>query len=276
MLIDTFTADWLQALDAAYRTRPEGTFIHLLIDGAFRPGHHNSVATNEVHMLFAGLPGFNEATRDVSPFVVAYAPGDHKLRAMLTACSGWPMVSAITTTESAKELAKRLTAWCVVEVDGQYLNFRFPDTRRLPDIFIILNAEQSSEFAGTAMEWRYIGRAGEWVTVTLTPSQCAPSVDPKLESEQFSALVARGDVDVMLARAASIGCQPKAPLKSTQYAITETAMAIAIKNQLQDDALFWCNWCLEAASVADSKTLEELFVMWAAEELALAQEGIEE
>lgn len=276
MLIDNFSPNCLQELDAAYHARSDGAAIHLLIDGAFLPGLHKKIAAHDIHMLFEGLPGFNEATRDVSPFVVTYTPDDNKLRSMLVACSGWPMVSAITSAEDTAELAKRLAAWCVVEADGEYLNFRFPDTRRLPDILAILDAVQAAEFTGPAMEWRYIGRAGEWISATIAPSQAASAVDPQLDATQFGALVASSDVDVVLARAANIGCQPKSPLKSMQYLIAEAAVAIAIKNSLQDDALFWCKWCLESATVADTRTLDELFSVWAAEEIALAQEGIEE
>jgi hypothetical protein len=70
----------------------------------------------------------------------------------------------------------------------------------------------------------------------------------------------------------NIGCQPKSPLKSMQYAIAESAMDIAIKNMVQDDTLFWCKSCLESTDVTDAEKLEELFVVWEAEELALAQE----
>lgn len=275
MLIDNFASNWLHELDAAFYARPKGAVMHLLIDGAFVPGLHQKVAHSDPYMLFEGLPGYNEATRSVSPFVVTYDHDDRKLRKMLEACSGWPMVSAITTTESAAELAQRLSPWCVVKADGQYLNFRFPDTRRLPDILGILDAKQFAEFTGMAMGWRYIGRAGEWANVSLSPCQSLPAIEPQLETSQFSKLVASSDIDVMLAQTMNIGCKPKSPLKSKQYEITESAINIAIKNKVQDDMLFWCIFCLESVSVADARILEELFVVWAAEELSLAQERIE-
>jgi hypothetical protein len=275
MLIDTYTPEWLQELEAAYHDRSEGTNIHLLIDGAFVPGLHKKTGAGNPHMLFDGLPGFNETTRDVSPFVVVYEPDDKKLCSMLEDCSGWPMVNAITTVESATDLAKRLAAWCVIEADGQYLNFRFPDTRRLPDILAIFDAKQSAEFTGPATQWRYIGRNGEWRTITLTPSEVAPAVDPKLNPAQFGALVASSDADVILARAEDIGCRPKSLVRSIQYAIAESAIAIGVKHGVQDDMLFWCKSCLESATLPDGEMMEELFSAWAAEELALAQEGIE-
>jgi hypothetical protein len=146
-------------------------------------------------MLFEGLPGFNSATRDVSPFVVTYAPENANLRSMLDACSAWPMVSAITTTESAAELALRLSAWCVVEADGQYLNFRFPDTRRLPDILANLDANQFAEFSGPATEWRYIDRSGKWKCMALTPHHVPPAVDPRLTEHENNQ---PGEMNVML------------------------------------------------------------------------------
>jgi hypothetical protein len=58
------------------------------------------------------------------------------------------MVSAIVTLETFVELVDRLAAWCVVEVDDQYFNFRFPDTRRLPDILGVLKPEQIGALLG--------------------------------------------------------------------------------------------------------------------------------
>lgn len=275
MLIDTYPPNWLQELEAAFHDRSEGANVHLLIDGAFVPGIHRKTGAGNPHMLFDGLPGFNETTRDVSPFVVVYEPDDKKLCSMLEDCSGWPMVSAITTVESATDLAKRLAAWCVVEADGQYLNFRFPDTRRLPKILAIFDAEQSAQFTGPATEWRYIGREGKWKTITLTPSEAARAIDPQLNVAQFGALLASSDVDVMLARVENIGCRPKSRLRSMQHAIAESAMAIAVKNGVQDDMLSWCKSCLESATLPDVEMLEKLFSVWAAEQLAQAQEGIE-
>jgi hypothetical protein len=272
MLIDTFAPNWLRELDAAACACADGTAIHLMIDGAFVPGLHKKIASTDTHFLFEGLPGFNNATRDVSPFLVAYVPDNKNIRSMLEACSGWPMVSAITTTESAAELARRLAVWCVIKADRQYLNFRFPDTRRLPDILAILDAKQSTEFSGPATEWRYMGRTGDWVCIALNPFPMPPAFDPKLDASQFGALVTRSDADTLLSRVMNIGCQPKSPLKSMQYAIAESAMDIAIKNMVQDDTLFWCKSCLESTDVTDAEKLEELFVVWEAEELALAQE----
>jgi hypothetical protein len=273
MLIDNFAADWLQELEAAYHARGEGSAVHVLIDGVFVPRLHSKLTPESTHILFEGLPGFNASTRDVSPFLVEYSPDDKKLRAVLDACNGWPMVSAITTTESARSLAGRLADWCVVDADGEYLNFRFPDTRRLPDILEVLDVEQRAQFTGPATSWRYIGRTGTWIVAPLTARLVAPQGQPRLNAEQFKKLVDASDIDTLLSRAINIGSKIKAAHKSTQYLITEIAMMIAVEKDLQDETLFWYKFCLECADHANLESLHALYVVWAAQELALAQEG---
>ncbi len=275
MLIDTFPENWLKNLDTGLRECGDDTCVYLLIDGVFVPGLHKKLAKTDVYFLFEKLPGYNEATRDVSPFVVRYTPDDKGLRSMLQACGGWPMVSAICTPENGEELATRLEAWCVVEVDAQNFNFRFADTRRLPDILATLNVKQRAELTGPATTWRYIGRNGEWVTERLVPSHVAPSDNPRLDESQFAALVASNDVDVVLARASNFRCRPKSPFKSIQYLIAEAAMAIARKNEAQDREDSWCSFCLESSAEPNIHALENLFDGWIAKERALDEEGIE-
>lgn len=276
MLIDTFAPDWIQQLDEEYKARIDGAAIHLLIDGAFVPGLHKRIIDNkDVYMIYRGLPGFDEATRNVSPFVVPYMPQDRKLHTLLEECDGWPMVSAITTTENAEDLARRLAAWCVIESSGQHLNFRFPDTRRLPDVLAVLTSGQLAELTGPASAWSYIGRTGEWIKVTLRPSLTTLAVCPKLNEIQFASLIDRGDVDAVLARVRSIGCKPKLDIRSLQYSVVEASMAIAEKNQLKGERLFWYRYCLESAISSDGEIVEALFMDWVAKELAIERERIE-
>lgn len=271
MLIDNFDENWLQELDVSYQTRGEENAIHILIDGVFVPSLHKKLPQASIHMLFELLPGFNDETRDVSPFVVEYSPGDKQLRSVLEACNGWPMVSAITSPESPQTLAERLAAWCVVDADGEYLNLRFPDTRRLPDILAVLDVEQRACFTGPAKSWSYIGRTGTWIEAPLTPRHVAPSSQPRLHAEQFQKLVDASDVDTLLARATSIGCQMKSSFKSTQYSITKLVMNIAAENGLQEEMLSWCNFCLESTDQADVNSITALFADWKVREIALAQ-----
>ena len=187
MLIDPFHANWLTDLTAHHASLPPGAGVHLLIDGAFRPGLFRELDKKPL-VLFESLPGCSEETRDVSPFVLTFEPTDHSLRRVLSRIDGFPMVSAITTFETAERLAERLAAWCVVEADGQRFNFRFSDTRRLPDIFGVLTNQQQTEIAGKAVGWRYIGRNGKWSEIRYEPpaGECPITARAKLDQSQFN------------------------------------------------------------------------------------------
>jgi hypothetical protein len=45
------------------------------------------------------------------------------------------MLSAIVTSDSIDVLAEQLAAWCTMVTGGDYFNFSFYDTQRLPAIF---------------------------------------------------------------------------------------------------------------------------------------------
>lgn len=126
---------------------------YVLVDAAFVPGLHKKLANDRKAILFASLPGCTEEAVDASPFVTLLDPADRALKALLLRCDRWPMLSVIATPESLQQLASRLSAWCVVEVDGQRFNFRFPDTRRLPAIFDTLSLTQRAQLLGPAKSW---------------------------------------------------------------------------------------------------------------------------
>lgn len=147
MLVDPYDARWLDRLGASDGGTAETGATYLLIDGVFIPGLHRRFkavmpSTLMPSLLFEGIPSCSDRTRDVSPFLVPFQSANSRFVALLRECSGWPMICAIETAESQGELTERLAAWCVVEVDGQRFNFRFPDTRRLPAIFCALSADQ--------------------------------------------------------------------------------------------------------------------------------------
>jgi hypothetical protein len=158
MLIDPFTDTWLEQLDQRLSDLPDATNLFLLIDGAFVPGLFRSreldaSRTDGMSLLFEALPACGEAAKDVSPFLVRVEKMRRSLSALLDRCSGWPMICEIETTENLFDLSSRLAAWCVVEVDDQRFNFRFPDTRRLPKIFATLTVLQRAQLAGPASRW---------------------------------------------------------------------------------------------------------------------------
>ena len=245
MFIDTFTPDWQDDLIHQHAALAAGRRLFLLLDGAFLPNWYREVqkaltAPEDVALLFEQLPGCTDNTRSVSPFLVSYSGPSFLMTLALKKCSGWPMVSAIETTETMVELHKRLAAWCVIENDGQRFNFRFPDTRRLPAMFDCLSAAQRSSLAGPAVGWSYIGRTGAWSQL-LTPQGTGDVADePTLDDTQFSAMVRDSEVDETLVLMRDRGPLPR-QLLSDIYANLQAALRIAALAKLEQDLhLDWC------------------------------------
>lgn len=269
MLTDLFADDWLDVLQQRFRERPAGHALHVLIDGAFVPGLHRGIAANRKALLFEGLPASGPDVLDVSPFIVPFDPRDRVLRAVLHRCQGWPMVSVIESPEPWTDLAARLAAWCVVEVDGQRFNFRFADTRRLPAILRTLAPAQRRQFAGPALSWSHIGRDGSWHTLTLDGSGSAIASDPQLDDAQFAALVEDSRADEVLARLATYPGRSAYRL-SQAHALTSSALAPALKAGMGDTELVeWCGWLLAHSERDDKPDIARLFTAWKAHALSM-------
>jgi hypothetical protein len=130
MLIDPFQPEWQSELVRVYEDLPHGASLKLLIDSAFVPKLFQQLSSaNHPILLFEFLPGCSKEAKEVSPFVVSFDPRDKSLMRLLKRCSGWPMLNILVTYESTEQLAKRLAAWCIVEVDGKILIFGF----QIPD-----------------------------------------------------------------------------------------------------------------------------------------------
>ncbi|SFU88717.1 DUF4123 domain-containing protein [Pseudoduganella namucuonensis] len=248
MLIDSYNDNWLDHLNTRAARLEHDKRLYLLVDGVFVPGLHRHVAiatpANSPALLFESLPGCSEAARDVSPFVMLYDATAKRLPALLAKCSGWPMVSAIETTESLEELAARLAAWCVVYADGQRFNFRFPDTRRLPGIFSALTPWQQGLLTGPASRWSYIGRNGEWMELSVPAIDSAIAEDsPELDDAQFGRMVGDSEADEVLVQLADRGYVPKRPSRS--HAIVSRALLAADAGKLDRELrVDWCAACL--------------------------------
>ena len=263
MLIDTFAADWLTQLDQwaeAMAQTPDTSVteggLFLLLDGAFVPGLHRSLAdalgANEAPiLLFESLPSCNTSTRDVSPMLLPYRAKNTPLRKALQRCNGWPMVHAIATPESLDSLGQRLAAWCVLEADGQNFNFWFPDTRRLSCMLKALSAQQLAHFVGPAGTWQSMGRNGQWqVPLALERLPLLPATQPldtRLTAAQFNAMLADGEADGILLALQDRGHTWNRP-HSEVYAAIAQALHIADAAQALalDDAkrMDWCEACL--------------------------------
>lgn len=259
MLVDPYDKCWLDRLTDA-------TF--LLIDGVFVPGLHRRIEalmplTDAPSLLFEVLPGCSNSTRDVSPFLIRYQPSNSRLRTLLEKCSGWPMICAIETSESQAELNERLAAWCVVEVDDQRFNFRFPDTRRLPAIFGALSDEQRTTLAGPATRWSYISRSGKWQELGVTGTPCAIADRPRLDDHQFAKLVSDSEADEVISILAYRGY--RFGLHSNDFATVSLALRVSRTSGMDTASkIAWCESCLADGHSRDSDHLVARLPQWMA------------
>jgi hypothetical protein len=268
MLVDPYDDRWLDRFVVPDGGTTQTGVTYLLIDGVFVPGLHRRIkavtpSTHAPSLLFEGLPGCSESTRDVSPFLVQYEPSNSRLRALLGSCNGWPMISAIETAESQAKLTERLAAWCVVEVDGQRFNFRFPDTRRLPAIFDALSDVQRAAVAGAATRWSYIDRSGKWqdLAVLRTPSAIADR--PRLDDEQFAKLVDDSEADEIMSILAYQGHE--VGRHSQDYATVSLALRVSRSADLGTvSKVAWCESCLTNGLARDERHLAAQLPQWMA------------
>ncbi len=225
MLIDAYTPDWLNELQAS---GPD----YILLDGAFIPGIHKRFG-QEVIFLFEHLPGWRDAVRDISPFIFRFDATNLAHKQALNGCSGWPMISAIRTSDSLKALAQHLSRWCVVQAGGQHINLRFPDTRRLPDIYRVLNEEQRADMFGPAERCSYMGRDGVWRHIALDGKAPPSPVEPKLSDAQFEELIASSEGDSMLAQLERRSATNSSISRSAQYSAVCAAIALGKAQKLE-------------------------------------------
>jgi hypothetical protein len=270
MLIDPYAEHclsqldaWADALDAGADSGNAGTgatgtgaALYLLVDGVFIPGFHRKVSmalgdSALLTRLFDALPSCNDATRDVSPFLFRYDRSNERMKRLLDQCSGWPMLSAIATSEAEAKLTERLGAWCVVEVDEHHFNFRFPDTRRLPGIFATLTPVQRQQLTGAASRFSYIGRDGKWSDLPVVASEVDIVDRPALDEQQFAALLADSEADEFLLLLAQRGFTTTVP-HSICYRRVACALKVAANVSLdQSSKLDWCTSLLAAGATTD-------------------------
>jgi hypothetical protein len=262
MLIDAFCDDWIDELDARVAAMAPSNGLYLLLDGAFVPGLHKQLADGHKALLFSALPGCTEETEDASPFLTPFIAADRAVRSLLRRCNRWPMVSAIETSESLEALADRLSAWCIVEADGQCFNFRFPDTRRLPASFATLTPKQRAQLAGPATRWSYIARDGQWRDLDVAPSSAEIAADPVLDERQFASLAGDSQADELLVLLGDRGHDVlRHPSRS--HALLETAIRAARIAELDENrVLDWCEWFWLRGQSDDDATAISILRTW--------------
>lgn len=258
MLTDAFEEQWIERLNEL------GPEVFLLIDGAFIPGLSRRIRATgiAVSFLFEALPACSDATRDVSPFLVPWIGGNRRVESLLCECSGYPMVSAISSVETLSELTARLSAWCVIEADGQRFNFRFSDTRRLPAIFETLIPLQRTQLVGPASRWSYVGRTGDWRELEIDTATAAISDRPSLDDYQFARLVGDSEADEVIAILEHCGTIGKAS-PSDRFLKVSRALSTAAGFGLgAADKLAWCEFCTAAGYLSDQTDMNEFFERW--------------
>jgi len=277
MLINSFQPDWQSDLNRRHEALPHGARLVLLIDAAFSPKIFRQLgSTCNPILLFELLPACSKEAKDVSPFVVSFDPTDKSLVRLLALCSGWPMLSVLTTYESAEQLAKRLAAWCIVEVDGQNFNFRFPDTRRLPVIFETLIQQQRREMIGNTIEWHYISRDGSWSSLPVEPWTFPLPISDKatLEQSQFGKLLTDSEPDEMWVQLLDRGVRTHL-LPSQRHAVLSYALHVADKDGLDDlSQIAWCMDCIEKSCQSDLEALRSRLAEWKVENFRSENEAI--
>lgn len=265
MLINPFQPEWQADLNRLHAALPDGARLVLLIDSAFVPKIFQQLGNAcKPILLFEFLPACSKEARDVSPFVVSFDPSDKSLVRLLKRCSGWPMLGVLVTYESVEQLAKRLAAWCIVEIEGQNFNFRFPDTRRLPMIFETLTQQQRREFIGNAIGWHYISRDGSWCGLPLEPSTIPLSITEKatLDGTQFGQLLKDSEPDEMWVQLLDRGARTNM-LPSQRYALLLNALHVADKNGIDDTLkMAWCMNCIQSFAQGDPGTLQTKLANW--------------
>lgn len=260
MLIDKLAPE---SIDVLYgRALDSRAHLYLMFDGAFMNGAHRVFDDKEKSILFETLPCCTDATREVSPFVVAFDPTDRRQRVLFERCSGWPMVSAIETPESLVALSTRLAGWCVIEVDNQRFNFRFPDTRRLPAIFKTLTPEQRTTFTGPMKRWSYIARDGKWLDLPMSGDSGESAAVSTLDERQFASLVDDSRADELLVLLRDRG-HDVYRLPSRSYFLVKTALQAASAAALvEEEVLQWCAWFWELDECDDNAAAASLLQSW--------------
>lgn len=265
MFIDPHQPDTISTLTQRADELPDECRLYLLLDGAFVPGMYRSrpfqcSIAEPVYLLFETLPGCTDAVKDASPFLMLIKPAGgalvDRLGARLGPCSGWPMVSAIATTERLEQLGERLAAWCVIENDGQRFNFRFPDTRRLPGSFAALHPKQRAQLTGSMHFWSYIGRNGNWADLAVAGMDSAAAESVVLDDVQFGEIIEDATADEVLYRLAYSGFKCDLP-HSLLHAAVSAALKTAREAGLDEDLRQ--GWCEHVAQhVQGKKSLPDL------------------
>jgi len=210
---------------------------YILIDCAFMPDCHRTISKHAAAgrwiSLYRDTSGASQEVIENSPILLDTEGMDETpVRSLLSRTDGLPMLSVIRSPEPLEVLHERLSPWCIVDADGQFYVLRFPDTRRLPDVWSVLSDMQRTQFAGPGVEWHYRGRDAAWQVLRtpadVPPEACKPCRHPRLDGDQCAALIGASEPDEIIANALRFSPQLRAQhLPSALHALASRALAVA-------------------------------------------------
>jgi len=172
MIIDTIPATEIQAAaEQLFVELGSEQPLHLmaLVDHLFRPTQHLlgrwPGGRPEVFNLIGHLSGAEE---QISPLLLSL-PSRYEERLSAAAylrkqCNGYPMLSFLSSPLSPDVVAAQLAT--VTEIllppDSESYLLRFADTRIIPELDRLLDAEQHMQLFGLLDHWAYVDRSGQW------------------------------------------------------------------------------------------------------------------
>lgn len=196
-MIDTIPETEIQA--AAERLLVElgpeqPRYFMALVDHLFRPTRHLlgrwPGGRPKAFNLIGHLSGADE---QISPLLLSLPSRHEELLSVVAylrkQCNGYPMLSILSSPASPEVVSAQLTAMTEVLLppDNSSYLLRFADTRIIPELDRLLDAEQRMQLFGLVDRWAYVDRAGQWCIIkgggqTEMQSQRTPL---RLSDEQF-------------------------------------------------------------------------------------------
>lgn len=254
-LILSHAPDWLRVLEeqiSAHSAMFPDAQVYGLLDCAFAERSYSALQKQESILPSRSLFDLSDKPirdlQEVSPTLIPLAAHTASTwQAVLRETDGWPMLSVIVTPESLDALALRLSAWCIVDADGQNFVFRFADTRRLPDIVATLTPQQHGELFGPAHVWQYRARTAQWTELPLPATAKAPADAVSLTEAQCARLIASSEADEIMdnLRTNAPELMRKHDLAQT-HEIVARGLARADRYHIGDvDRASWCRLYLQ-------------------------------
>jgi len=222
MTINLYPPGWHEAFDQQItdlQTQFPEAHIYALIDGVQNESCYPFLKRHgglSYFPLYKNTASRDDETLGLSPLLVAYDEFAPLIwRKLIEKTNGHASLSIIVTTESREQIAERLTPWCIVNADGEWMALSFSDTRILPELFKVLTQEQVGQLCGPALRWQYVTRHCTWQDLPMPTVPLTLADEVKLDEQQCARLIDASEADGVLyqlrrANAALVDCQSPA------------------------------------------------------------------